>query len=67
MGKWIFGEDIYWGSWASGEIGTGANRHHKANGHLGERGIPSFQRGTLSAISPNVYKWALGQMGSWEK
>ena len=56
-GKYIFGGIGHRGKWALVQIGP------KANGHLGKRG-------TLSArcsFSPNVYKWALGQMGTWGK
>ena len=42
----------HWGKWAPG-----------VNAHLGERGTPS----ALCPFTPNVYKWALGQMDIWGK
>ena len=47
-------------------MGTGANRHQD-KWTFGEKGIPNALKRYPSALcpfSPNIYKWALGQMGT---
>ena len=49
----------HWGKWALW-----------VNAHLGERGTPCPKGVPPSALCPftsNVYKWALGKMGTWGK
>ena len=64
LGKIYIRGNRHRGKWVLVQIGT------KVNGHLGKRSIPNALKGYPSALcsfSPNVCKWALGQMGFWGK